>query len=83
MKKITVYLLLMLVPLAARGLDLRSITNGQYLPESIHGVEAASDGESYTQLGDDGKTIVRYSFKTGKAVETLFDAKGTKVERIS
>ncbi len=83
MKKITVYLLLMLVPLAARGLDLRSITNGQYLPESIHGVEAASDCESYTQLGDDGKTIVRYSFKTGKAVETLFDAKGTKVERIS
>ncbi len=83
MKKITVYLLLMLVPLAARGLDLRLITNGQYLPESIHGVEAASDGESYTQLGDDGKTIVRYSFKTGKAVETLFDAKGTKVERIS
>lgn len=83
MKKITVYLLLMLVPLAARGLDLRSITNGQYLPESIHGVEAVSDGESYTQLGDDGKTIVRYSFKTGKAVETLFDAKGTKVERIS
>lgn len=83
MKKITVYLLLMLVPLAARGLDLRSITNGQYLTESIHGVEAASDGESYTQLGDDGKTIVRYSFKTGKAVETLFDAKGTKVERIS
>lgn len=83
MKKITVYLLLMLVPLAARGLDLRSITNGQYLPESIRGVEAVSDGESYTQLGDDGKTIVRYSFKTGKAVETLFDAKGTKVERIS
>ena len=83
MKKITVYLLLMLVPLAARGLDLRSITNGQYMPESIRGVEAASDGESYTQLGDDGKTIVRYSFKTGKAVETLFDAKGTKVERIS
>ena len=83
MKKITVYLLLMLVTLAARGLDLRSITNGQYLPESIRGVEAVSDGESYTQLGDDGKTIVRYSFKTGKAVETLFDAKGTKVERIS
>ena len=83
MKKITVYLLLMLVPLAARGLDLRSITNGQYLPESIRGVEAVSDGESYTQLGDDGKTVVRYSFKTGKAVETLFDAKGTKVERIS
>lgn len=83
MKKITVYLLLMLVPLAARGLDLRSITNGQYMPEGIRGVEAVSDGESYTQLGDDGKTIVRYSFKTGKAVETLFDAKGTKVERIS
>jgi len=83
MKKITVYLLLMLVPLAARGLDLRSITNGQYMPESIRGVEAVSDGESYTQLRDDGKTIVRYSFKTGKAVETLFDAKGTKVERIS
>ncbi len=83
MNKIKVFLLLMLLPLAAHGLDLRQITSGQFIPDNIRGVIPAADGESYTQLGDDGKTIVRYSFKTGKALETLFNADGTKVDRIS
>lgn len=73
----------MLIPLAANGLDLRQITSGQFIPDNIRGVTPAADGESYTQLDDDGKTISRYSFKTGKVLETLFDAANTKVEYIS
>lgn len=83
MNKMKLFLLLMLIPLAANGLDLRQITSGQFIPDNIRGVTPAADGESYTQLGDDGKTISRYSFKTGKALETLFDAANTKVEYIS
>ena len=83
MNKMKLFLLLMLIPLAANGLDLRQITSGQFIPDNIRGVTPAADGESYTQLGDDGKTISRYSFKTGKVLETLFDAANTKVEYIS
>ncbi len=83
MNKIKVFMLLMLLPLAAHGLDLRQITSGQFIPDNIRGVIPAADGESYTRLGDKGKSIVRYSFKTGKVLETLFNADGTKVERIS
>lgn len=83
MNKMKFFLLLMLIPLAANGLDLRQITSGQFIPDNIRGVTPAADGESYTQLGDDGKTISRYSFKTGKVLETLFDAANTKVEYIS
>lgn len=83
MNKMKLFLLLMLIPLAANGLDLRQITSGQFIPDNIRGVTLAADGESYTQLGDDGKTISRYSFKTGKALETLFDVANTKVEYIS
>lgn len=83
MNKMKLFLLLMLIPLAANGLDLRQITSGQFIPDNIRGVTPAADGESYTQLDDDGKTISRYSFKTGKVLETLFDAANTKVEYIS
>ena len=83
MNKMKLFLLLMLIPLAANGLDLRQITSGLFIPDNIRGVTPAADGESYTQLGDDGKTISRYSFKTGKVLETLFDAANTKVEYIS
>lgn len=83
MNKMKLFLLLTLIPLAANGLDLRQITSGQFIPDNIRGVTPAADGESYTQLGDDGKTISRYSFKTGKVLETLFDAANTKVEYIS
>ena len=59
MNKMKLFLLLMLIPLAANGLDLRQITSGQFIPDNIRGVTPAADGESYTQLGDDGKTAVK------------------------
>ncbi|MGL5272928.1 MAG: S9 family peptidase, partial [Phocaeicola sp.] len=42
------------------------------------------DGEHYTQMSPDGKRIVKYSFKTGKEVATIFDvttARNVKLEK--
>ncbi len=36
------------------------------------------DGESYLCIGTEGKTIDRYSYKTGKKVETIFDVETVK-----
>lgn len=63
------------------GLTLEDIVGGKYAPQYIYGVTPMNDGESYTQLSDDGKRIIRRSFKDGKEVETLFDvttARGDK-----
>ena len=56
------------------ALSLKDITDGAYSPTYVYGVRPMADGETYTRLSPDRKRIVRHSFKTGKEVETLFDA---------
>ena len=62
----------------AQDLDLKDITNGVFRGESMAAVKPLSDGESYAQLSSDGQRIEQYSFKTGKQVGVLFDAKAAK-----
>ena len=47
--------------------------NGVFRQESVHGLRSMEDGAHYTVV-EDGSKIVKYSYKTGKAVETIFDA---------
>ncbi len=70
----------------AQSLTLEDITAGKYNPKYVYGVNPMRDGESYSQLSDDARRIVRRSFKDGRETETLFDcatARGDKkLERI-
>lgn len=62
-------------------LTLEKIAGGEYSAEYIYGVNPMNDGETYTQLSDDSKRIIRRSFKNGKEIETIFDvatARGDK-----
>ena len=79
MKKITLSLLLCLICLSgmaqsSKKLDLKDITSGKYRAENIRNVVPMPDGEHYTQMNEEGTQITKYSFKTGKPVEVLFDA---------
>ncbi len=56
-------------------LTLEDITAGKYNPAYIYGVNPLADGESYSQLSDDGSRIIRRSFKDGKELGVIFDAK--------
>lgn len=71
---------------AKPGLTLEDITGGKYFPTYIYGVNPMNDGESYTQLSEDSKRIVRRSFSNGKELGVLFDAATArgdkKLERI-
>ena len=58
---------------AQNKLTLQSALNN-YMPEGMRNIIPMKDGETYTQLSNDGKKILRCSFKTGKVVSTLFDA---------
>ena len=57
----------------AQHVTLKDVARGTYRTEGIYGIKPTMDGEHYTQISRDGKKIVKYSFKTGKEVGTVFD----------
>lgn len=59
---------------AQQKVTLRDIAQGTYRAQGISGLKPMLDGEHYTQISSDHKRIVKYSFKTGEEVGTLFDA---------
>lgn len=78
MKKLHLALLFCFITLAgmAQGtkqLELKDVVRGTFTPENIYGVIPMSDGEHYTQRNPEGTQIIKYSFKTGRPVEVIFD----------
>lgn len=47
-------------------------------PKSIKAMTPMPDGETYLCVGEEGKTIDSYSYKTGKKTDTLFDVNAIK-----
>ena len=58
---------------SAQEITLNKIHSGYYRTEFIYGINSMNDGEHYTVLEKDG--IVKYSYKTGKKIETILEAK--------
>ena len=58
---------------AQQKVTLQDISQGTYRAQGISGLKPMLDGEHYTQISSDHKRIVKYSFKTGEEVGTLFD----------
>ena len=84
MKKINFFLLACLFALTtwaqgSKPLELKDIVKGEFYPENIYGViPIPGDGEHYSQMNGKGTQIIKYSFKTGKEVEILFDTETTR-----
>ena len=77
MRRIMLSALMMLVGmalLAGEKLTLEEITSGVFRQDYMQAVRPMADGETYSQISDDGKQVVTYSFRTGKQVSVLFDA---------
>ena len=77
MRRIMLSALMMLVgmaSLAGEKLTLEEITSGGFRQDYMQAVRPMADGETYSQISDDGKQVVTYSFRTGKQVSVLFDA---------
>lgn len=54
-------------------LTFKDAVEGKYYGERLGKIVPMADGEHYTMISKDRKRIVKFSFKTGKEVETLFD----------
>ena len=68
---------------AGEKLSLEDITRGVFRSEAMRAVRPMADGETYSQISDDGKRVITYSFRTGKEVGVLFDATTARGEQIS
>ena len=67
---------------AKEQLEIKSIANGDFYGERLAAVKPASDGETYMQISPDKRKIVKYSFKTGKEVATVFDLDNVRGPKI-
>ena len=81
-KGIIVFLFLILIGQFSVGqksqITLEDVTrNHTFSAATIEGLRSMKDGLHYTTLEDNGTKIVKYSYKTGEAVEVLFE-----IERI-
>ena len=79
MKKTSFIVLLLMAVLTIQAqtnaLTLQEVVGGAFRAENIQGfIPIPGDGEHYTQMNAEGTQIIKYSFKTGKQVEVLFDA---------
>ena len=63
---------------AVEEIDIRKITNGTYSAQGVGGMRSMNDGEHYMMIGGDGTCIVRYAFKTGEVVDTLFSVNNAR-----
>lgn len=66
-------LLFLSLGIQAQKVTLQDVAQGTYRAQNIYGLKPMLDGDHYTQISSDYKRIVKYSFKTGKEVETIFD----------
>lgn len=57
------------------SLTIEDINKGVYYPKGITNIVPMNDGEHYTQLSSDKTQIIKYSYKTGKEVDIVFDVK--------
>ena len=67
------------------SLLLRDIVERKYAPKGVAEMRSMPDGEHYTMLSTDKKAVLKYAYKTGELVETLFqvdNARETKLESI-
>ncbi len=79
MKKTSLIVLMLMAVLTIQAqtnaLTLQEVVGGAFRAENIQGfIPIPGDGEHYTQMNAEGTQIIKYSFKTGKQVEVLFDA---------
>ncbi len=57
----------------AQKVTMEDVVSRTYFAKGIRGVKPMLDGEHFTRMSPDRQRIVKYSFKTGEEVETLFD----------
>ncbi len=56
--------------------------NNTFRTEGVYGIRSMNDGNHYTVLENGNRQIIKYSYKTGKAVDTLLNLQKTADSRV-
>ncbi len=65
-------------------LSLDDILNGSFYPQYVWGLESMNDGEHYTAMDfSNGQALVKYSYRTGQAVDTIINFSKLGFKRVS
>lgn len=67
---------------SAEKLTISDIAGGKLAAKSVKSIDPIAGTDAYMRISDDGKQIVRHSFKTGKSEGVVFDVSNTMGERI-
>lgn len=75
MKKIILFaaLLCLGLNLYSQSYNLTDIVNGVYTPAGVKPMVSSADGLYYYQMNEENTAVIKFSYSTGEAVETLFD----------
>jgi dipeptidyl-peptidase-4 len=58
---------------SANSIDLKDINARAFAAKSVPAFRSMADGKHYTALSDDGRSIVKYQYSNGAAVDTLLN----------
>jgi dipeptidyl-peptidase-4 len=77
MKRFTVLFILSFIIFYSSASLLYDITDGKFRPKAFDNPRSMKDGDNYTLLIDN-KAVVKYNYKTGAVVDTLFSVSRIK-----
>ena len=63
-------------------IQLKDIVERKYASQGVEEMRSLPDGEHYTMMSGDRKAILKYAYKTGKIVDTLFDTRTTRETKL-
>lgn len=63
---------------AQKSITLSGVLKGEFGAKGVPAFSSMKDGEHYTAMSDDKSKIIKYSYRTGQPVETIFDAKDAR-----
>jgi dipeptidyl-peptidase-4 len=62
-----------------KKITLANVINGEFIPSGSGGeMRSMPDGEHYTAMNKDRNMILKYSYKTGQTVDTLFNTNNAR-----
>jgi len=79
---LSLILAVLVLSVSAQDLTLEDIwKSGKYQQKSVYGLRSMNDGKHYTTIDreDNGAIINKYSYETGKLVETLYSLSNLKI----
>jgi len=82
---ITVFFLSTLLLNAQNGnnpIQLKDIVERKYAPQGVEEMRSLPDGEHYTMMSGDRKAILKYAYRTGRIIDTLFHTAKTLETRL-